>query len=192
MQGYCYFIAIHINKIQIYLRGTGIAFSFAVHTISNQEVFMKKVLVIMTVVACIAFTGTSFAYGPRGGGFGMGVPCLAEGRAMHKDLNLTKEQAERMWQLKDKFYNDTKSLRYNLFRKNFELKGLYDDPNVQDATILSKQKEIHALRAQLQDKRAEYKLAQRKILTPEQIKKLDERRDGRFGHGPRGGFRPAK
>ena len=153
----------------------------------------------MIVVFCIAFTGISFAYGPRGGGSGMGVPCLAEGRAMHKDLNLTKEQAEKMWQLKDKLYNDTKSLRYNLFQKRFELKGLYDNPDVQDAAILSKQKEINALKAQLQDKRAEFKLAQRRILTPEQIKKLDEHhRDGRFGygpgsgHGPRGGFKPAK
>ncbi len=74
-------------------------------------------------------------------------------------------------------------MRYELFQKKNELRSLYTNPAAEDAAILAKQKEVNALRTKLQDKMVQFKLDQRKILTPEQLKQLNE--SGR-GFGTRG------
>ena len=148
-------------------------------------------MVGLLVVLFIALTTTVFAFGQRGGGMGhggSGGPGLCSGGqgglyGFAANLNLTKEQAEKMWQIKEKFHNDTQSMRYELFQKKFELRKLYADPNTDETTILSKQKEISTLQQKLQDKMAQLRLEQRKILTPEQMKKLNELPAGR-GFGP--------
>ena len=52
-----------------------------------------------------------------------------------------------------------------------------------DATLLAKQKEMSGLRQKLQDKMAQMMIEGRKILTPEQLQKLD-----RMGMGSGGGM----
>jgi Spy/CpxP family protein refolding chaperone len=53
------------------------------------------------------------------------------------------------------------------------MRKLFTDPKTDDATLLAKQKEISKLRQQLSEKKAGMKVEWRKILTPEQIAKLD-------------------
>jgi Spy/CpxP family protein refolding chaperone len=53
------------------------------------------------------------------------------------------------------------------------MRKLFTDPKTDDATLLAKQEEISKLRQQLSDKKAGMKIEWRKILTPEQIAKLD-------------------
>jgi hypothetical protein len=57
--------------------------------------------------------------------------------------------------------------------KRLEMKKLFTDPKTDDATLLAKQKELSALRQQMSDKIAQMMIEGRKILTPEQIMKLD-------------------
>jgi Spy/CpxP family protein refolding chaperone len=163
---------------------------------------MKRWYVSMLVVLLVALATTVFAFGPRGGYRASGGqgPCLGGPMGPGANLNLSKEQADKMWQIKEKFHNDTQALRYELFQKRFELKTLYADPKADDATILAKQKELNSLQQKLFDKMAQLKLEQRKILTPEQLKTLSETYGGRGlgpcglggkgfggrGHGPRG------
>jgi Spy/CpxP family protein refolding chaperone len=78
-----------------------------------------------------------------------------------------------MKDLRNGFRNDTRDLRYNLAIKRIEMRKLFTDPQTDDATLIAKQKEISDLRQQLSDKKAVMKLKWRKILTPEQIAKLD-------------------
>lgn len=156
---------------------------------------MKKMHVGMLVVLFMALAATVFAFGPGQGpaGYGGGGgPGLHRGGAMGygpgPSLNLSKEQTDKMWQLKEKQRNETSAMRYELFQKKNELRSLYTSPSADDATILAKQKEVNALRTKLQDKMAQFKLDERKILTPEQLKQLNESGRG-FGFG-RKGFGP--
>jgi Spy/CpxP family protein refolding chaperone len=156
---------------------------------------MKKWHVGLMVVLFVALTTSVFAFAPRGGGPGQGQgfgqgPCAAGsggpgcagmGRGgFGAALNLSKEQMDKMWQLRETFRNDTQPLRHELFQKKFDLRKLYTDPNTDEATLLAKQKEVNALRQQMQDKMVQFKLEQRKVFTPEQLKKLGE---GTFGPG---------
>ncbi|MCX5811959.1 MAG: Spy/CpxP family protein refolding chaperone [Proteobacteria bacterium] len=139
---------------------------------------MKRWHVGIMVVLFLALTTTVFAFGGKGGygfsrcggqGAGFGGPM-----GMAANLNLSKEQSEKMWQTKEKFHNDTQKLRFELFQKRIELKDLYADPKADEATLLAKQKELNTLRQSMQDKMTQMRLEQRKILTPDQIKKLSE------------------
>lgn len=156
---------------------------------------MKKMHVGMLVVLFLALTATVYAFGPGQGLTGYG-PCLSGGGPGYgpgSNLNLSKEQTDKMWQLKERQRNETSAMRYELFQKKNELRSLYTNPGADDAAILAKQKEVNALRTKLQDKMVQFKLDQRKILTPEQLKQLNESGRG-FGFGRRGfsgkGFGP--
>ena len=92
---------------------------------------------------------------------------------LKKFLDLSDEQLAKMKELKSSFRNDTRDLRYNLAIKRIEMRKLFTDPKTDDATLLAKQKEISKLRQQLSDKKAQMRVDWRKILTPEQIAKLD-------------------
>ena len=91
-----------------------------------------------------------------------------------KYLNLSDKQLAKMKELRNSFRNDTRDLRYDLAIKRIEMRKLFTDPLTDDATLVAKQKEISNLRQQLSDKKAEMKIKWRKILTPEQIAKLDK------------------
>jgi Spy/CpxP family protein refolding chaperone len=161
-----------------------------------QEVVMKRWHVGIMVVLFLALTTTVFAFGHRGG-FGPGG-CGGQDAGFGgpmgfaANLNLSKEQTEKMWQIKDKFHNDTQKMRYELFQKHIELKSLYADPKTDEATLLAKQKELNTLRQGMQDKMTQMKLEQRKLLTPEQIKKFSETTYGpgygRMGYGRGSGW----
>jgi len=137
---------------------------------------MKKVLGVVVAVLFIAMASTVFAIGP--GGFGYGP----------KGVDLSKEQMDKMWQIREKFNTETSSLRYELFQKRNELRTLYSDPKASDAAILAKEKEVDTLRQKMHDKMVRFKLDQRKVYTPEQLQRLADRGPGRGLGGGRGGF----
>ena len=156
-------------------------FNRAVNKMIQLEDKMKRWYAGIMVVLFVAFAATVFAYGPKGAGAGCGGPGMGmgHGEGVYANLNLTQEQQDKMWQAREKFRNDTSAARYEMFKKRAELKNLYADPNTSDAVILAKQKEMNVLKQTMQDKMVQFKLAQRKILTPEQIKKI-----GETGNGP--------
>ena len=94
-------------------------------------------------------------------------------------LGLTQEQKDRMKELRSRFRADTHDLRYDIRLKRLEMKKLFTDPKTDDQTLLAKQKELSALVLKLMDKNAQMKIEWRKILTPEQIQKLDRMPKGR-------------
>ncbi|MBA4390459.1 MAG: hypothetical protein C0399_05930 [Syntrophus sp. (in: bacteria)] len=137
---------------------------------------MKKMHVILLAVLFVALATTAFAFGPGAGFMGRGGYGPDHGGAIGNvaGLNLSKEQTDKMWKLREKFYNDTQALRYELFQKRVELKTVYADSKADDAAILAKQKEFDAQKQKMQDKMVQFKLEQRKIFTPEQLTKLSE------------------
>ncbi len=88
-------------------------------------------------------------------------------------LNLSKEQMDKMWQLEEKLHSDTGTIRHEVFHREMELKVLFMDPKVEDTVILAKQKELNAAKEKVDVKMMEFMPARRKLLTAEQLKKID-------------------
>jgi len=92
-------------------------------------------------------------------------------------MNLTTEQAGQLFDLKQKFMNDTASLRKEMMLKRTELAALWRADNPDEKQILAKQKELNALREQMQQKSVAFKMQARKICP-----------QGPMGMGPHGGM----
>lgn len=83
--------------------------------------------------------------------------------------SLPKEQAERLWEIREKFRAESEFLRKQIFLKRLELRKLYADPNATDEEIRAKEKELRALKDKLSDLTLERKLQERKIIAPYQL-----------------------
>jgi Spy/CpxP family protein refolding chaperone len=139
---------------------------------------MKRWYAGMAVAVLFVALAVTVYAGPGGMGPGMGPGGYAY-------LNLSQDQMDKMWQLKNKYYNDTQATRYQMFQKQVELRKLYADPKADGAAIAAKEQEVSSLQQQLSDTMAQMRLEQRSFLTPEQIQKLKEAPYG-YGRGPRG------
>jgi len=129
---------------------------------------MKKAIIISVVlVMSIAVVMSAYALQPDE------RPGSHKEFGFKKYLGLSDEQLAKMKDLRNSFRNDTRDLKYNLAIKRLEMRKLFTDPKTDDETLLAKQNEISKLRQQLSGKKVQMKLEWRKILTPEQIAKLD-------------------
>ena len=165
---------------------------------------MKKWHLAVGVLALAVFATSVFAVGPGpragggcqdcpGPGYGAGPgagPGAGKGFGRWaSELNLTKEQQDRLVDLRKRQYEETKPLRDEMYQKRQEMRDLYTNPAADDATILARQKEVSALQQKMQEKMLQFKLEQRKVFTPEQLEKMKglsygPGRGGRQGYGP--------
>jgi len=154
---------------------------------------MKKMIVGLVVVALLATAGLAMAQGwGKGPGYGPGpnAPCCGQGQGPQGSwgpgLNLTAEQNQKIQAMRESFFKETLSLRNEMQTKRLELRTLWAQTNPDQDKILAKQKEINAVREQLQEKGTRHRLEMRKVFTPEQQAQI-----GAFGlgFGPGGGMR---
>jgi len=155
---------------------------------------MKRMIVAVLAVALLATAGVAMAQGwGRGGGYGPGPgtpgPGYGPRGAGGPGLNLTAEQNQKMQALRESFLKETLPVKNEMQIKKLELRTLWAQTNPDEEKILAKQKEMNALRAQLQEKGTKNRLEMRKILTPEQQAQLGAYGPG-FGmrHGMKGGM----
>jgi zinc resistance-associated protein len=110
-------------------------------------------LLILALVLSLGLAASAWA-GPWGrgccGGWGGGAP-------------LTPEQSTQLFNLKQKFYNDSADLRRQMVQKRAELAALWQAASPDQAKIAAKQKELNALRDQLQQKGLDFQMQARKI-----------------------------
>jgi len=149
---------------------------------------MKKISLVLVALLFVSFTTAVLAAPPGPGKPGPQGFQKHQGFHAFSRLNLTEDQKEKMKALRQKFWADTHDLRYDIKMKRVEVEKIFTDPKADDATILEKEKELNSLKHQLMDKKAEMKVEWRKILTPEQIQKLDRMHWHHFCHhrGPHG------
>jgi Spy/CpxP family protein refolding chaperone len=150
----------------------------------TREVDMNKMkmCILAGIVLCIWATtafgadtpgmGPANPMGPGGMHGAMGGDAIHSGIAKH--LNLSKEQQDKLNALTNRYFSETRNMRYELAEKRLAMWMLFTDPKTSDATLLAKQKEISALRQKLFDKMAQMMIEGRKILTPDQLAKLDQ------------------
>jgi len=125
---------------------------------------MKRIVFIAILVTVFAVANPVFA-GPGGRG-GLGLNGF-----MLDSLNLTPEQMEKVRTLRESHLQKTEPLRNQVFNKRTELKLLWMQLKPDPESIKAKQKEIQKLRWQLKEKRTDYQLAFRNILTSDQLSK---------------------
>ncbi len=98
------------------------------------------------------------------GHWGMGPGCgLGYGHGPGPGWQLTPEQAGKAFDLRQKFMNETVNLRREMAIKQAELGQLWRAQEPDQAKIAAKQKEINALRDQLQEKAIAHRLALRDV-----------------------------
>jgi len=151
---------------------------------------MKKVtLTVMGLffVAAIATSAFGFGWG-RGPGVGYG-PCARGDFHGPAGVDLTTDQKAKLNGLRDAWFKDIKSLQEKMFTKRDELRNLWLEKSPDQGKIAAAQKEMRAVRDQMEDKMTAYRLDALKILTPEQQEKVKSSAPGR-GFGQRRGFGP--
>ena len=85
------------------------------------------------------------AFGPV-----MGSPyATAETNALAAYLGLTQAQIFKCRDLRNRFYRETRDLRYDLFQKQLEMRKLFADPKATEVKLLEKEKELGPLRQRL-------------------------------------------
>jgi Spy/CpxP family protein refolding chaperone len=99
-------------------------------------------------------------------------PASPSGPLRH--LDLSKEQLHLINDLINRSRRETRDLRYDLAQKHIEMLKLFTDPKVDDDTLIAREKELSGLHQKLHDKMARIMIEGRKILTPEQLDKLDQ------------------
>jgi Spy/CpxP family protein refolding chaperone len=88
------------------------------------------------------------------------------GKGMGHDtgmMNLTPEQAGKIFDLKEKMHADTAGLRKQMMVKHAELAALWKAEKPDQNAIQAKQKELNALRDQIQEKMTASRLEVKKI-----------------------------
>ena len=88
-------------------------------------------------------------------------------------LSLSDEQKAKIKDIHQRFYSETRGLRYDIMEKRIELKRLFLDPKTDAAAIMAKEHEVSALRQKFHDALFKMAVDWRGVLTPEQLQKLD-------------------
>ena len=87
---------------------------------------------------------------------------MGHGRGMG-GMQMTPDQAAKAFDLRHKFMNDTADMRKQMLVKRAELGELWRTKDPDKAKIAAKQKEVNALRDQLQEKGTAFKLDMRQV-----------------------------
>jgi len=94
----------------------------------------------------------------------LALPAAAQpGRGRMMMAPLTPEQASQVFDLRQKFMNETAGLRKEMFVKRAELMALWQAETPDEKAILAKIREVNALRSQLMEKAVAHRLALKKI-----------------------------
>ena len=126
----------------------------------------KHLKIILLVTLTVALVGATSAYAFRmGGGMGCGMGGgMGQGMGMRWMMNLTPEQAGQVFDLRQKFMNDTAELRKSMMVKRAEMVQLWKAENPDEKAIQAKVKELGALRTQFMEKAVAQRLAMKKIV----------------------------
>lgn len=151
---------------------------------------MKKIMMVMAVIAVAAVLASSPAEARRGWGGGHSGEGYYD-LTTAPGLNLTAEQVMKLNALREAHLRDIKPLQDQLYGKRGEMRLLWLERTPDQQKILSVQKELQTLGDKLYEKGTTFRLETTKVLTPEQQAQaqINAYRPGRgyaYGKGMRG------
>jgi zinc resistance-associated protein len=136
---------------------------------------MKKLVIGLVAAVAIGLIALPFAVaGPGGRGGNLGAPgyggyMMGPGYGPNyggygpQTTQLTPEQTQKLDQLRQKYWEETKTLRADLFAKQQELRGLSIQANPDPKAIEKLQKEVFSLQQKLQEKNFAFRQEMDKI-----------------------------
>jgi Spy/CpxP family protein refolding chaperone len=143
--------------------------------------------VALLFVAAIATSAFGFGWG-RGPGCGYGPTGSGDFPGL-ADLALTADQKYQLDFLRDQQLKEIEPLRQEMFAKRDVVRKLWLEATPDQAKITAAQREMSALRDQIQEKMTAFRINSLKVLTPEQQAKLKASTSVR-GFGPGRGAGP--
>jgi Spy/CpxP family protein refolding chaperone len=138
-----------------------------------------KTLVILALAGMMSMAN---AQAPGRGGPGPG-----EGRDMKAMLGLDDATASKVEKLRDDHQKNVIALRAKMKTTRVDFQSMMRKDNPDESALLAKQKELSALKGELQESMLKHRLAVAKLLTPEQQKLMREHRGaGIYSEGGKG------
>ena len=133
---------------------------------------MKKLVTVLGVFLLVGVM--AYPVFARGSGWGGGCSGWGSGgeqgggpencwRNQGGNPALAPEQQKELNNLDQKFFNETSSLRNNIWNKQNEMTQLLNGENPDTAKLQTLQKELSTLKSQMADKRLAYRLETRKV-----------------------------
>ena len=120
---------------------------------------MKKLVTVLGIVLLVSVM--AYPVFARGWGYGGGPGYCSWNQGGNAPY--TSEQQRQLSDLDRKFYDETATLRNNIWSKQNEMSILLNGENPDPAKLQALQKEINGLRNQMAEKRLEYRLETRKV-----------------------------
>ena len=130
------------------------------------------VLIVVLLFFCLCMVVFASEPAPR--------DCSIEENRLLVELNLSREQCERIRQLNDEFRNDSASLRSKIIEKRIMLHNFHDDPKAHPQAIQSNEHKLNLLEREFARKLRQTESRQKRYLTP------DQRKDIFYGFSSRG------
>ena len=132
----------------------------------------KKVTMIVAAIALAAVAASpALAYRGMRGGYDRGPGNFAQ-MDVARGASLTTEQTEKINALREAHLKNVKPIQDQLYAKSGDLRNLWLAKTPDQEKILALQKEVQNLRGQMLEKGTIYRLEARKVLTPEQLTKI--------------------
>jgi len=123
----------------------------------------RSVLLALTLVLAVGVAAVVWAEAPKG--MPQGPMAMHHGyKCHHGHMNLTPDQAAKLFDVKEKFRTDTSALRKQLFVGKAELAALWKAETPDGNAIVAKVKELSPLKEQLMEKKVALRLEIRKIV----------------------------
>jgi Spy/CpxP family protein refolding chaperone len=133
----------------------------------------SKISLVAVLALSLTLGLAASSWARPGGGMGGG---------MMGAMNLTPDQAGKFFDLKEKFHNDTASVRKQMMIKHAELAALKKAEKPDQTAITAKQAELKALWTQMKEKRTAFQAEAGKI-SPDLAKGFGPGMRGGMGHG---------
>jgi len=149
---------------------------------------MRKVKVVtLLIVAVLVGLSTSIIYAASPIPLAQQKEAImkkmdAKRQEIYNDLGLTDEQRKLLEENENKHREQTKALFTQLRQKMNSLRQELEKSELNMQAIYQTNNELKQLQAQMLDNRLERILEVRKILTPEQFKKFEDKMNERMGH----------
>lgn len=125
----------------------------------------RSLLLALTLVLAAGLAAVVWAEAPKGMPQGPGPMMMWHGHQCHHGhMNLTPDQAAKLFDVKEKFRTDTSALRKQLFVGKAELAALWKAETPDGNAIVAKVKELSPLKEQLMEKRVLFRLQVRNIV----------------------------
>ena len=123
----------------------------------------RSLLLILTLVLAAGLAAVVWAEAPKG--MPHGPMMMWHGHQCHHGhMNLTPDQAAKLFDVKEKFRTDTAALRKQLFVGKAEMAALWKAETPDEKAIVGKVKELSVLKGQMMEKRVLFRLEVRKIV----------------------------